>query len=188
MLLELTEADTGPVALQPDRVEMDEMVGEVLAALSAVAKAKQVELQAALDPELPTVVADRRKLAQILHHLVSNGIRFTPPGGRVTISTRRAGTPEAGEAEITVADTGIGIRAQDLQRIFLSFEQVDASEARRYEGAGLGLAVVRRLVELHGGRVWAESEGEGRGARFIVRLPQLAASPAPRIAAIEEKG
>jgi PAS domain S-box-containing protein len=186
-LLEMAEAQAGPAGFHLDRLAVDALVGEVLTTLAGAARAKQVKLGTTLDPGLPTVVADRRKLAQILHHLVANAIRFTPAGGRVTLGARRISTPEGEEAELTVADTGIGIRPEDLERIFRGFEQVDASDARPYGGAGLGLALVRRLVALHGGRVWAESEGEGRGARFIVRLPLLAAPPAQRILVVEDE-
>ncbi|MBI2115157.1 MAG: response regulator [candidate division NC10 bacterium] len=160
---------------------------EVLTPLAVAAQARQVEMVPALDPGLPTVVADRGKLAQILHHLLTNAIRFTPAGGRVTVRTRRIGTREGEEAEIAVEDTGIGIRAEDRERIFRGFEQVDTSDTRQYGGAGLGLTLVRRLVELHGGRVWAESGGEGQGARFIVRLPLLTAPLPRRVLIVEDE-
>jgi len=186
-LLELAEAQTGPSDFRLDHLALDEVLEEVLGTLTGMAQAKSVSLKTVPDPGLPAVVADRRKLSQILHHLVTNAIRYTPAGGRVVVSTRRLGTAKGEEAEIAVQDTGIGIRSGDLERIFRPFEQVDGSDTRQFGGAGLGLALVRRLVEQHGGRVWAESEGEGRGARFALRLPLLPAPPPPRILVVEDE-
>ncbi len=180
-LLEMAEAQAGRAAFQLESLPVAQFFGEILSSLALVAKAKRVEVCTTLDPELPAIVADGRKLRQVLHHLVSNAIRHTPAEGRITVSVGRVSAPEGERVEITVGDTGVGIRPEDLERIFRPFEQADSSDSRQYGGAGLGLALVQRLVELHGGRVWAESEGEGRGARFIVRLPLLAAPLAARI-------
>jgi CheY-like chemotaxis protein len=166
---------------------VNEVLEEVLSPLAATAQAKSVALETALHPGLPFVVADRRKFSQILHHIVTNAIHFTPTGGRVTVSARRVSTAKGEEAELAVQDTGIGIRPEDLERVFRPFEQADGSDTRRYGGAGLGLALARRLTELHGGRIWAESEGEGRGARFLVRLPLLPAPPPPQILVVEDE-
>ena len=207
-LLEMTGTEGLP-SFHFDRVAVQDLVGEVLEPLAGAARAKQVEMETHLDLSLPVVVADRRKLAQILHHLLTNAIRYTSAGGRVTVTTRRLESaavllsggaavglkePQHGNTagpqdwvEIRVTDTGIGIRAENLERIFRGFEQVDSSDSRQYGGAGLGLALVRRLAELHGGRVWAESDGEGRGARFIVRLPLLSAPPPPRVLVVEDE-
>ncbi len=185
-LLEMGAAGSGRPALQLDRVAAADVVGEVLGGLAPAARAKQVVLITSLDPGLPFLVGDRRKLVQILHHLVLNAIRFTPAGGRVAVESRQVGVPEDEAVELTVTDTGMGIRPEDLERIFLPFEQVDGSDTRRHGGAGLGLALVRRVVELHGGRVWAESAGEGQGARFVVRLPRLESPRAKRILVVED--
>lgn len=117
--------------------------------------------------------ADKRKFKQVLFNLLSNAVKFTPDGGEVRLSaTQMSGTNGAGpQLEICVSDTGIGLEATDLERIFESFHQVDSSPARRYEGTGLGLPLSRRLVELHGGRIWVESDGPGCGSRFIFTLP-----------------
>jgi PAS domain S-box-containing protein len=186
-LLEIAETDSQPTSFQLDRLVLTEVLDEVLAPLAAIAQAKSVALEMAPHPGLPFVVADRRKFTQIVHHLVTNAIRFTPTGGRVTVSARRVGTSKGEDAEIAVQDSGIGVRSEDLERIFLPFEQADGSDTRRYGGAGLGLALARQLTGLHGGRIWAESEGEGRGARFIVRLPLLPAPPPPQILVVEDE-
>lgn len=142
-----------------------------------------------------TIQADERKLKQILYNLLSNAVKFTPDGGSVTLSARflsfregrypdRDGEPLGlplewddlagkgmGCIHISVQDTGIGIKAEDLERIFNPFEQVDGSASRQYAGTGLGLSLTKSLVELHGGKIWAESEGAGKGSEFILLMP-----------------
>jgi signal transduction histidine kinase len=147
-----------------------------------------------------TIIADERKLKQILYNLLSNAVKFTPDGGKVCLSAQlvdcivrpglRLEDPEnleiiAGEngrcevngkkhrkcVKISVSDTGIGIKPEDQKRIFSPFEQVDGSTSRRYQGTGLGLPLTRKLVELHGGRMWVESEGEGKGSTFSFIIP-----------------
>ena len=105
--------------------------------------------------------------SQVVWNLVSNAIKFTPAGGCVVLSARR----DEAQLELTVADTGDGISAEFLPHVFERFRQADGSEARSHGGLGLGLAIVRQIVELHGGTVQAESRGLGHGARFTVRLP-----------------
>jgi signal transduction histidine kinase len=127
---------------------------------------------------VPEIIrADERKLKQILFNLLSNAVKFTPDGGRIALTARRGGdhgsrvtldTSEVADdfVEISVIDTGVGIKPVDQERIFERFEQADGSFGRRYQGAGLGLHLTKRLVELHGGRIWIESEGEGKGSAF----------------------
>ncbi|NQU06917.1 MAG: response regulator, partial [Candidatus Abyssubacteria bacterium] len=132
-----------------------------------------------LSPKLVTVTADRKKLKQIFYNLLSNAIKFTPEGGFVEISTDTVGDFDvSGDeqhvfrryAEFCVRDDGIGIDEADQSRIFQEFQQVDGSHARQYEGTGLGLALTRKLVELHGGSLWVESE-PGKGSSFFFTLP-----------------
>jgi CheY-like chemotaxis protein len=129
------------------------------------------------EQNLPHVLADPQRLAQVFANLISNAVKFTPDDGSVTIGARRDGD---GWVEFFVRDTGAGIRAEVVPHIFERFRQGDSSTTRRYGGLGIGLSVVRGLVELHGGRVRAESDGEGQGAAFIFRLP---AADAPTAAA-----
>jgi CheY-like chemotaxis protein/anti-sigma regulatory factor (Ser/Thr protein kinase) len=138
-----------------------------LALVREQAAAKGIALELAADPGL-RLAADPRRLKQILVNLLSNGVKFTPEGGRVSLSARAA----AGGAAIafTVADTGPGIAPADQARLFAPFVQLDAGLARQHEGTGLGLALVRHLTDLHGGSVTLESE-PGRGSRFTVMLP-----------------
>jgi signal transduction histidine kinase len=150
----------------------------------------RIRLLSDIDGIPEAIQADERKLKQILYNLLSNAVKFTPDGGSVVLSARYlsfregqwfnpdgqpVGLPLEGDdlvmkgkglIDISVQDTGIGIKGEDLQRIFNSFEQVEGSASRRFAGTGLGLSLTKRLVELHGGRIWAESEGEGKGSKF----------------------
>ncbi|MFC1834350.1 ATP-binding protein [Thermodesulfobacteriota bacterium] len=111
------------------------------------------------------------KLKQILFNLLSNAAKFTPDGGEIRLAARE----EEGQLMVSVADTGIGIEPEDQARIFAEFEQVDSSFSRSHEGTGLGLALTRRLVELHGGRIAVESQGEGKGSTFTFAIPLVEA-------------
>ena len=191
-LLDLSLAESGRQRLRLERIPLAPIVRDVLEMYSVQATRKALRLTIRLDAGLE-VVSDRGKLVQILSNLIGNAIKFTPTGGAITLSARqtsweaeRAGpTPSEGETaplfgrehgiELRVEDTGVGIAAEDLERIFLGFTQVESANVPAGGGAGIGLAVVRTLVGLHGGRVWAESDGLGRGARFFVRLPVLPA-------------
>lgn len=121
-----------------------------------------------LDQIPPTLWADERKLKQILYKLLSNAVKFTPEGGSGQLEARGLSGPGV---EITVRDNGVGLKETDLERIFRPFEQGDNSAGRKYQGTGLGLSLTKRMVELHGGRIWAESAGPAKGSRFLVFLP-----------------
>jgi signal transduction histidine kinase len=145
----------------------------VLAALEAVrpaAQAKQVQIDAAVEPGLSNVAGDASRLQQVAWNLLSNAVKFTPAGGRVEVRLANG----HGRVELAVSDTGIGIDPAFLPHVFERFRQGDASPTRAYGGLGLGLAIVRHIVELHGGSVEVRSEGRGRGATFVVKLPAMA--------------
>ena len=139
-----------------------------------------------------TIRMDEKKLLQVMQNLLSNAVKFTPRGGSVHLSAQilsGTATPmsileanreadNGSHLEISIKDTGIGIRAENLERIFEPFEQIENSASRKYNGTGLGLPLTRTLVELHGGKVWAESEGEGKGSTFRVLIP-LSDQPCP---------
>jgi CheY-like chemotaxis protein/anti-sigma regulatory factor (Ser/Thr protein kinase) len=141
--------------------------------IGPAARAKAIELRRDIVPLVAPVVGDPNRLQQIVWNLVSNAVKFTPHLGRVVIRLRELDT----EAEITVSDSGKGISADLLPFVFDRFRQADSSSTRAHGGLGLGLAIVRHLVELHGGTVGVESEGEGQGATFTVRLPRPLAQP-----------
>ncbi len=181
-VLEFARAETGRLDLEPTRFDFAPLAREVLAAVEAAARDKRIALGADIPPELPPVRADRAKLRLILLSLLSNAVKFTRDGGRVTLGALIEPGPDGGaraQLRIAVADTGIGIRREDQERIFRVFERVDASEAREQPGAGLGLALADRLVRLHGGRIRVESTGTaGEGSVFVVVIPLEPDGPA----------
>jgi signal transduction histidine kinase len=139
-----------------------------------------IKLSLETSPECDTLVeADERKIKQVLFNLLSNAIKFTPPRKAVVISSKlKQGSSEGDPglwAEIQVRDEGIGIKAEDLPRLFKPFTQLESAYTKRYEGTGLGLALTRRLVDLHGGHIRVESE-EDRGSLFTVEIPVREAS------------
>jgi CheY-like chemotaxis protein len=131
------------------------------------AEARGVRLEAILDPAAGPVSGDAYRLQQVIWNLVSNAIKFTPKGGRVQVTSERVNS----HIEISVADSGIGIQPEFLPHVFERFRQADASSTRKYSGLGLGLSIVRQIVELHGGTVSVNSGGEDQGATFRVQLP-----------------
>jgi len=125
-----------------------------------------ITLELNLDPRLGELVGDERKVKQVVLNLLSNAVKFTPEGGRISL---KAGLTD-GTVEISVTDTGIGIAPDDQAAIFEEFRQVGTDETRKQEGTGLGLTLAKKFVELHGGRIWVESE-LGRGSTFTFTLP-----------------
>jgi PAS domain S-box-containing protein len=166
-LLDLSRAHTGRMTL---RLEPADLVGIVEGAIDIVrpaADAKGVTLVATLEPGVGTLVCAPDRMRQVVWNLAINAIKFTPAGGRVHVTVRRVGA----NAEIVVADNGAGIDPALLTDVFELFRQEDDSLTREHGGLGVGLALVKSLVELHGGRVRAESPGKGMGATFTVTLP-----------------
>jgi signal transduction histidine kinase/ActR/RegA family two-component response regulator len=175
-LLDVSRITTGKLRLDVQWVELAPVIQAVLDTVRPAADAKEIQLQAILDP-LPTAISgDPERLQQIVWNLLSNAIKFTPPGGRVQVRLERVNS----HVEIIVSDTGVGIDPEFLPYMFERFRQADSSTTRRHRGLGLGLGIVRHLAELHGGTVHAESEGIGQGATFRVLLPLRAVRPAAR--------
>jgi PAS domain S-box-containing protein len=166
-LLDMSRVVSGKMHLDVQQVDVARVVEAAIESIRPAAAAKSVELAPVLDASAPPIMGDSTRLQQIVWNLLSNAVKFTSKGGRVHIVARRAGS----SIEISVADTGKGIAPLFLPYVFDPFRQEDASAARSRGGLGLGLAITRQLVELHGGRISVHSEGEGRGATFIVSLP-----------------
>jgi signal transduction histidine kinase/ActR/RegA family two-component response regulator len=166
-LLDMSRITSGTIALDRVEVPVGEVVLGVLEAFRPTADTKGILLST--DPGVMdgVVIADAARLQQIVWNLVSNAVKFTPAGGSVVVSVRRTG----GAVELRVTDTGRGIPSAFLPFVFERFRQEDSSTTRTFGGLGLGLAIVKELAELHGGRVAAESGGEGAGSSFIVTLP-----------------
>jgi PAS domain S-box-containing protein len=170
-LLDMSRIVSGKVRLDVHRVRLDDVVNAVVTTLQPTADAKGVTVRTVADTAPPPLWADENRLQQVVWNLLSNAIKFTPRGGDIEIGIERVGS----QVELRVADTGIGMSAEFLPFAFDRFRQSDASTTRVHGGLGLGLAIVRTLVELHGGRVEARSAGLGRGSTFIVSLPRAAA-------------
>jgi len=173
-VLDMAKIEAGRIRLDFEDLALDPLLAEAMRVVSARAQDKQLTLTARLAPELG-LHADRRALRQIVLNLLSNAVKFTPAGGRVTIRARNVG----GNVVIGIADTGIGIAADALQRLGRPFEQVESQLTKSHQGSGLGLAISKSLVELHGGRMSIRS-AVGRGTMVLVRLPLEPHCPLPK--------
>jgi signal transduction histidine kinase len=165
-LLDLSKAEAGKLVLTEEPVDLGEAVEVSIAMVQPRAEAAQVTLINDVPDALPPVTADDRKIKQVLLNLLTNAVKFTPAGGEVRIAVSQ----DSGGVQVAVTDTGIGISAADLERVMEPFAQVDSSFARKYEGTGLGLPLVKSLVELHDGRLRIDS-APGEGTRVVVVLP-----------------
>jgi signal transduction histidine kinase/CheY-like chemotaxis protein len=181
-LLDVSRIASGNIRLELQAVSVTAVLEAVQEMLRPSAEAKHLSVEIEADSWAGDVQADASRLRQIVGNIVSNAVKFTPEGG----SVRMRADLEGAEVVLRIVDTGAGIAAEFLPHVFDRFRQGESSEARSYGGLGLGLAIVRQLVEMHGGRVEARSAGRGRGATFIVRLPvrtvtepAIATSPAP---------
>lgn len=172
-ILDLSKVEAGRMELQCSAFDVGQALRDIVAIVKTLAAKNGVALQTEVAPDLPLLTADPAKFKQILYNLLSNAIKFTPTGGSVTVRAGKGTDVHINGAvlRLSVTDTGIGIRPEDQTRIFRAFEQVDSSYARQQQGTGLGLALTKQLVELHGGRIGVESEGEGHGSTFTVVLP-----------------
>jgi signal transduction histidine kinase len=140
---------------------------EALEQLKSQAEAKSIKLKLKLGSDLPTVMADKKRVMHVLKILLDNAVKFTPEEGEVLLDINKV----SGGVELVVADTGIGIAKENLEKIFTSFYQVENHMTRTKGGMGMGLAIAKRIVEAHNGYIWAESQGLGEGSRFVFLLP-----------------
>jgi PAS domain S-box-containing protein len=187
-LLDVSRIMSGKLKLEVETVEMHAIVEQALESVRPAADAKGIHLQAELDAA-GSVLGDAHRLQQVVWNLLSNAVKFTSKGGRVQVRVER----QEASVDITVTDTGTGIPPAFLPHVFERFRQAEGGTSRQYGGLGLGLSIVKNLVEMHGGTVSVHSEGEGRGAAFTVRLPLLSPvrqdetpEPSPREAPLRE--
>jgi CheY-like chemotaxis protein len=173
-VLDLSKVEAGKMEFRPEPVDVARVGGEVRDVLRSLTAKKRIELRLEVDPALGPVVVDPGKLKQVLYNYLSNALKFTRDGGRVTL---RAGPDGPDRFRVEVEDTGIGIRREDLHRLFAEFQQLDGSTGKAYPGTGLGLALTKRMVEAQGGQVGVDSV-PGEGSRFYVTLPRAAGQAA----------
>ncbi len=190
-ILDISKVEAGKTELDPSTINLKELLATAITMVKEMAIKHQIQLNIEINDIQESIQADERKLKQILYNLLSNAAKFTPDGGEIRLSAEKIESLKLKDQNITgsfklsnseikqntnfikicVNDTGIGIKPENLKRIFDSFEQVESSASRKYHGTGLGLSLTQKLVELHRGHIWAESKGEGRGSKFCFIIP-----------------
>jgi len=168
-ILDLSKVEAGKMELQREDFSLPRAMDDVQSIIRDMANKKRLKLQIAISENMPDIYADQVKFKQIMYNLLSNAVKFTPEGGSIDVDASFNGV----ELLVSVTDTGIGIEPKDQETIFDEFKQMDSSRSRQHEGTGLGLALTKRLVKLHGGRIWVESEGQGKGSKFSFTLPAM---------------
>lgn len=173
-LLDLAKIDAGKMELGLDRLDLSRFIRGVVASVGPMAEKKRISLSFENRSRMPEIVFDKEKIERVLLNLIFNSLKFTDEGGSVTVrlgmETNGGADPKKKQAVISIADTGIGFPKEFREKIFERFSQVDASASRKYEGTGIGLALAKEMVELHGGKIWADGE-PGRGAVMTFTLP-----------------
>jgi signal transduction histidine kinase len=199
-ILDLSKVEAGKLDLEFDYVELMSVLKNSLVMIKEKAMKNGINLITNADASPLTIQADKRKLKQIIYNLLSNAVKFTNSGGSIWLNVHKVncvikpglrwddpeylkilkegvqGKPHEDKppikcVKISVSDTGIGLNYEDRERVFRPFEQVDGSPSRRYQGTGLGLSLTKRLVQLHGGKIWVDSDGEGKGSTFSFVIP-----------------
>jgi signal transduction histidine kinase len=166
-ILDLAKIEAGKMDLHAEDMPVTEALQEVTAILEPMARQQGLQLRTVGAADARVIKADRSKFKQVLYNLLSNAVKFTPAPGTITVTVKDS----ADQLTVSVEDTGIGMKPEDLPKLFREFEQIDGSYTRRYQGTGLGLALCRRFVEMHGGRIWAESQF-GKGSIFTFTIPR----------------
>jgi len=180
-ILDLSKVEAGKLEFKPSLVNIRDLLENSLVMIKEKALKHSIKITTDFKGIPESIGADERKLKQILYNLLSNAVKFTPENGSILLAAERICNSdkhiqdllnsEANYLQISVEDSGIGLKKKDLKRIFEPFEQVESSSSRQFQGTGLGLSLTKSLVELHGGRIWAKSEGEGKGATFSFCIP-----------------
>ncbi len=166
-ILDLSKVEAGKIEPVFEKMPVHAVINETMCLIKEKASKHNVLLNKEFDPDLNIIEADQQRFKQILFNLLSNAVKFSKKeGGAVTVTTKKEGDM----ARISVSDTGIGIKEEDMGKLFMEFEQLDPGISRKYGGTGLGLAISKKLVELHSGRIWVESRF-GEGSTFAFLLP-----------------
>lgn len=165
-ILDFTKIEAGKFELKYEEFSLETVIAEVLHAISEFSDKKGISIHTHIHANIPHIVADKIKFKQIMFNLLSNAVKFTAKNGTITINVKLVEQ----YVQIGVSDTGIGIKSEDIDKLFKPFFQLDSSYSRRYEGTGLGLVLTKHLVELHGGKIWVESN-YGKGSTFTFTLP-----------------
>jgi signal transduction histidine kinase len=166
-LQELSRVEAGAYELHLSQASVGELVQATISRLSRQFEEKGVAIKAEIAADLPAVNMDSDRIGQVLLNLVGNALQYTPAGGEVRVQA----VHQPGEVQVSVTDSGTGIPPEHLQHVFTRFYRVDKSRARSGGGSGIGLTIAKHLVEAHSGRIWVESQGAGKGSRFIFTLP-----------------
>jgi CheY-like chemotaxis protein/anti-sigma regulatory factor (Ser/Thr protein kinase) len=182
-ILDMSRIVTGRLKLDARPVELESIFRAAIDVIRPSAQAKRIALQVLMDGQHRMVFGDASRIQQAIWNLLSNAVKFTNEGGHIEAQLTLA----SGQVEITITDSGVGIEPQFLPYLFERFRQADSSSTRRYGGLGLGLAIVRHVVEMHGGRVSASSSGGGHGSRFKITLPLMPIAPLPEFSTSEPK-
>ncbi|MBN1932037.1 MAG: hypothetical protein JW786_10570 [Desulfobacterales bacterium] len=181
-ILDLSKVEAGKMELTPTKFNLKVILENSLSMIKEKAMKQNIKLSADFQNSPETIRADERKFKQIIYNLLSNAVKFTSTNGKILIKANRAPDAELQAfgferqntddfVKISVQDTGIGLKPSNLEQIFEPFKQVKNSEKRHHEGTGLGLSLTKKLVEMHKGKIWAESEGEGKGSQFNFIIP-----------------
>lgn len=166
-LQELSQVEAGAFQLQLTPVSPASLIERIQSTLGRQFKDKNIQLEISVEPNLPNVLVDRDRIIQVLTNLVGNALQYTPSGGKVTLLVRR----ERSEVLFSAKDSGIGISAEQIPFIFNRFYRTDKSRTRASGGSGIGLTIAKALVQAHQGKIWAESNGEGKGSTFLFLIP-----------------
>jgi two-component system phosphate regulon sensor histidine kinase PhoR len=167
-VIDISRIEAGKrLELEKEPIFLEEVVKEIVGASTSAFSAKNIRIEARYPESSLVVIGDKKKLLRVLDNLLGNALKFTPSGGMVQIAVKKGDN----RMEVTVADTGIGIEAKYLSKIFERFYQIDSSYTRSVGGIGMGLAIAKEVVEAHGGKIWTESEGPGRGTKIVFTLP-----------------
>jgi signal transduction histidine kinase len=183
-ILDLSKVEAGKMELLPTSFSMSDILKNSLSFFREKAAKHGLRLSADISADVDVIEADERKVKQIVYNLLSNAVKFTPDGGSINLSAHivtrgsetlpvqvREGLPDMKYVEVNVKDTGIGIAKKDHEKIFVEFSQIEDPYSKKYAGTGLGLSLAKKMVTLHSGKIWFESEGEGKGCTFYFVLP-----------------